>query len=463
MWAAGQALAAALRAQAPRRFAQRAPAQRLAAALSPTLCDVWGARFASAAADAGAVVPPDGADVSTRLGGAGWLGAAGSSLGAAAARERNGSAGGEAAEPQKRRQKAPNVGERGEKTADGKPKPDERTVADLVERGWFESEEAAVALLTRRRTGHNRFVFETAEPAADWLETRLGREPLKHGVLPAAKTVKLFPELLLCDAATLQHKWDAMTLMEGQGGVGIAFSQEQAREAVLKHPQILNHATDTLKRGWLMLTASEGGLGLSPEEARSCILRCPEVLRFDHDAVVRRVTLLKSLGYPRAHDMVLKESRVLNYKEETVREHAAWWRQSSGLDHVKLVTSLPNLLGVAPVDELQAKLDFLSVVAGMSTAELNKAGVLFALSLDDRLRARYFYALQEGRLARFTSMNTMMQVKDSVFLAMLQGRPSTTKEFASELEVERYKKLVASAEFVAWREEQEALIILRRP
>jgi hypothetical protein len=51
------------------------------------------------------------------------------------------------------------VGERGEKTADGKPKPDERTVADLVERGWFESEEAAVALLTRRRTGHNRFVF----------------------------------------------------------------------------------------------------------------------------------------------------------------------------------------------------------------------------------------------------------------------------------------------------------------
>ncbi len=366
------------------------------------------------------------------------------------------------AKPQKRRQRAPNVGELREKTADGKPKPDERTVADLVERGWFETEEAVVLLLTRAPSRHERFAFETAQPTADWLEAMLGLEPLKGGVLPAAKVVNLFPELLYQDAAALQRKWDALTLPAEQGGVGIAFSEEQAREAVCKLPQVLSYAADTLKRGWSMLTATEGGLGLSPEEARSCILRSPAVLRFDHDAVVRRVELVKSLGYPKAYEMVLKESRVLNFKEETVRDHAAWWRQS-GLDHVKLVSAQPNLLGVAPVDELQAKLDFLSVVAGMSTAELNKAGVLFALSLDDRLRARYFYALQEGRLARFTSMNTMMQVKDSVFLAMLQGRPSTTKEFASELEVERYKKLVASAEFVAWREEQEALIILRRP
>ena len=52
-------------------------------------------------------------------------------------------------EPLRRRRRAPNVGEPGETTADGKPKPDERTVADLVRRGWFKSEEEAVALLTR--------------------------------------------------------------------------------------------------------------------------------------------------------------------------------------------------------------------------------------------------------------------------------------------------------------------------
>jgi hypothetical protein len=185
------------------------------------------------------------------------------------------------------------VGKTGEKTADGKPKPDERTVADLVERGWFESEEAAVTLLTRGKTGVNRYAFETARPAADWLEATLGRVLLKGGVLPAAKLVQRFPDLLYQDAALLQRKWDALTLSAEQGGAGVAFSEEQAREVVLKHPNVLGYATDTLKRGWLMLTATEGGLGLSPEGACSCILLSPNVLLYDHDAVVRRVELLK--------------------------------------------------------------------------------------------------------------------------------------------------------------------------
>ena len=352
-----------------------------------------------------------------------------------------------------RRRKAPNTGVRGEVTADGRPKPDERTVADLLERGWFETEEDAVALLTRLPSREHRFAFETAKPAADWLEATLGREPLKAGVLPAAKAVNRFPELLCYDAATLQRKWAALTLPAEQGGVGIALSQEQAREATRKHPQVLIFAVDKLQRGWLMLTATEGGLGLSPEEARSCILRSPAVLRFDHDAVVRRVELLKSLGYAKAHEMVLRSTAVLNYKEETVREHAAWWKQT-GLDHVKILESHPDLLGAPTTEELQSKLDLLRRVAGMSTADLNNAGVLFTLSLDKRLRARYFYALREGQLARFTGMNTMMRVTDAAFLAMLQGASSTGR--ASELEVERYKEHVASADFVAWREEQEA-------
>jgi hypothetical protein len=202
-----------------------------------------------------------------------------------------------------------------------------------------------------------------------------------------------------------------------------------------------------------MLTATEGGLGLSPDEARNCILRSPAVLLYEHDAVVRRVELLKSLGYPKAHEMVLTEPRVLNYKEETVREHDAWWKQT-GLDHVKIVSSAPTLLGGVPVEDLQAKLDFLRIVVGMSTAELNKAGTLFGRSLDDRLRARYFYALLKGRLARFTSMHTMFKETDATFLAMLQNQPYGTR--ASELEVARYDKLVKSAKFVAWRERQEA-------
>jgi hypothetical protein len=306
-------------------------------------------------------------------------------------------------------------------------------VEDLVRRGWLESEEEVVALLTRARSRHNRYAFETAMPAADWLEATLGRVPLKGGVLPAAKAVQRFPDLLYRDAASLQRNWDALTLSAEQGGVGIAFSQEQAREAVLKFPQILGYTTDRLKRGWLMLTATEGGLGLSPEDAKRIVLLSPRVLSSDSEKFTKRVELLKSLGYTKAHEMALANSAVLNYKDETVREHAAWWKQT-GLDHVKLITALPTLLGGASVEDLQARLDFLCIVAGMSTADLNNAGVLLALSLD-RLRARYFYTLQEGKLARFGTINTMMQKKDSVFLAMLQGRSSNIKEIASDLEV----------------------------
>jgi hypothetical protein len=183
-------------------------------------------------------------------------------------------------------------------------------------------------------------------------------------------------------------------------------------------------------------------------------------LLYDHDDVLRRVELLKSLGYPQAFKMVLKASRVLNYTQETVREHAAWWKQT-GLDHVKIVTSTPTLLGGVPVEDLRVKLDFLSAVAGMSTSDLNNAGVLFTYSLDGRLRARYFYALLKDRLARFGSKYTMFKETDATFLAMLQGQPSTAR--ASELEVARYKEQVASDEFVARREEQEALLLAAKP
>jgi hypothetical protein len=109
-------------------------------------------------------------------------------------------------------------------------------VADLVRRGWVESEEAVVALLTRGKTTVSRYPFETAEPTADWLEATLGPEPVKDGLCPAAKAVKRDPSLLARDAATLQRKWDALTLSAERGGVGIAFSTEQARGAVRKFP-----------------------------------------------------------------------------------------------------------------------------------------------------------------------------------------------------------------------------------
>ena len=355
--------------------------------------------------------------------------------------------------PKRKRKLAPKVGVLGEKSADGRPKPDERTVADLVRRSWFETEQDAVVLLTRAKSGVNRYPFETAEPTADWLEATLGPEPVKDGLCPAARAVKRDPLLLACDAATLQRKWDALTLPTERGSVGITISTEQACEAVGKYPQLLGYSVDTYKACWSMLT--EGGLCQTVEEARECILRNPVVLRYDNNAMVRRVALLKSLGYLEARAMVLKQPPLLTASEETVKEHAAWWQQT-GLDHVKLVTTHPTLLGAPTTATLQEKLDFLRHVVGMSEDELNKAGHLLIYSLDGRLRARYFYALMKHRLARFTSMNTMMTVTDTSFLAMLQG--GTKKDRASEAEVARYRKLVSSAKFAAWRERQEACL-----
>ena len=81
--------------------------------------------------------------------------------------------------------------------------------------------------------------------------------------------------------------------------------------------------------------------------------------------------------------------------------------------------------------------------------------------MEGRLWARYFYALQKNRLARFGSMNTMMGATDASFLAMMQG--GAKPDSASEAEVALYRKLVTSAKFVAWRERQEACILMAAP
>jgi hypothetical protein len=313
-------------------------------------------------------------------------------------------------------------------------------------------------MLTRAKTLKNRYAFKTAEPAADWLEATLGPEPVKKGLCPAAKAVKGQPLLLACDAATLQRNWGALTLPAEQGGVGIAFTTEHAREAMRKHPQLLGLKVETYARCWSMLTASQNGQGLSPEEARHCILRAPTILLYDNNAVLRRAELLQSLGYAAGLEMVLAQPHVLNFAKETVRKYAAWWQQT-GLDHVKLITALPTLLGGVPVDDLQAKLGFFRQVAGTSDDDLNNAPHLFGRSLDRRLRPRFFYALQKHEIGGRFGINTLMHVTDATYVAMMQG--GTTRDRASEAEVARFRKHVASAEFLAWSKEQEARILRR--
>jgi len=348
---------------------------------------------------------------------------------------------GEAA-PLARKLRGPRVLKRGEKTADGRPKPDERTVAYLVRPGWLKSEEEVVALLTRAQSEESRYPFETVKPAADWLEAMLGAEPVVRDLCPAARAVKKDPHLLTRDTATLQRNWDALTLSAEQGGVGIMFTVEEAREAVCRYPLILSFAVDNLRSGWSLLTATEGGLGLTHDEARKCILLNPRVLQSDFEKFTKRVELVRSLGYADAHRMVLEASQLLGYKDETVIEHADWWRQHTGLDHVKVVTSQPTLLGACSTTSYQAKVDFLRDVAGLSDYDLNHGAPFFGSSLEDKLRPRFFYAVQHGALER-CKLSTLTFCSDAVFLRMVHRLDAP----ASADAVERYKETVSSAAF----------------
>jgi len=331
------------------------------------------------------------------------------------------------------------VGKLGEKTAEGRPKPDERTVAYLVDLCLFETEAEVVQVLSIASVSSvTRYPFETAKPVADWLEATLGPTPVKKGLSPSARVVRSNPSLLTRDAAMLQLKWDALMLSAEQGGVGCMLSEEQAREAVLKHPQILTYAQDNLRCGWSMLTAKEGGLGLPHKEARESILVNPRVLQFDFDKFTKRVELLRSLGFEDAHRMVLSFSAVLVYTDKTVIEHEAWWRQS-GLNHVKLITSLPTLLGACSTSELQAKLDFLRNVAGLSVDDVNSGAPFFSASLDDKLRPRFFYARRHGALERY-KLSSLIFCTVEVFLQRVHLLDAP----ASEADVRRYKETAGS-------------------
>ena len=256
----------------------------------------------------------------------------------------------------------------------------------------------------------------------------------------------------------MQSKWDALTLSPEHGGLGIALSPEQARKAFFKYPRMLTFSTETLADSWALLTATERGLGLSRGEALRRILVDPRVLGLNFSKLTRRMKLLESLGYKDGRRMVLTHTASVHSNEETVKASAAWWQECSGLDHAKVITARPTLLGaVSAVQELQNKLDFLRDVVGMSNAQLNNAGSLFSLSLDGRLRRRYFYARQMDKLGGKYSFSTLALESDASFLAMLQGRPRPrTTGIASAAEVADYKKHVTSAEFVAYCKEEEA-------
>ena len=301
-----------------------------------------------------------------------------------------------------------------EKTASGRPKPDERTVARLVELGWFATQEAAEAALTRVKNS-NRYAYETAGSAIDWLIETLG---------------------------------------EGEHRSG----RSCAAQAVFQWPHILAHSTSALQTGWEMVVQPReaGGLGLSLEVAQKRVASHPQVLIFSKEFMEKRATFLETLGVPDGRAAIGGQFQLLGSEDDTLQRGAEWLR-SQRLDVVRMVSRFPELMLYSP-EGLSPKLDFLRSVVGLTTSEI--LPVFLTLSLEKRIRPRYFYALQRGVEHRY-AFGTLMQYADAGFLKMANSLAKGAQATAED--VAAYKAHIATPAFRTYMDEQEAAIRARGP
>ena len=309
-----------------------------------------------------------------------------------------------------RAKRAPNAGVRGEKAASGQPKPDVRTVARLVELGWCETAEATEAMLTRQKH-RNRFAFETAGPAIDWLLNTLGEEKHRSGKCCAAR-------------------------------------------AVSKSPLILARSVPSLQRGWETVISSReaGGLGLSEEVARHRVASTPYVLSFSDGFVQQRAAFLETLGVPDGCAAIAQNLIFLGFAEDRLRKRVQWL-QSQGLDVKRILSSNPTVVMIS-AKALSPKLDFMRSVVGLDTSAIS--GRLLKASLDGVLRPRYFYVLQRGVMERY-ALGSLVHQSTAALLKMLHrlGRAATADEVAA------YTAHIASPAFHAYMDEQEQQIRAR--
>ena len=297
----------------------------------------------------------------------------------------------------------------GEKTASGRPKPDVRTVARLVELGWWATPEAAEAALTRVRTV-SRFPYETVGPAIDWLLETLGEGVHRSG-------------------------------------------RSCAAQAVFKWPRILTLSTSLLQAGWEMVVGSReaGGLGLPVELARRRVASYPQVLGFSKELVETRISFLETLGVPDGRAAIAYQFHLLGSSEIRLR-NGAEWMQSQRLDVVRMVSAHPGLLWRSP-EGLSPKLDFMRNVVGLDTSETCSS--FLAYSLDNLMRPRFFYARQRG-VEHLYKFSTLVKCSVAVFLSRAHSLAKGTHATAEE--VAAYKAHIATPAFRAYMDEQEAAI-----
>jgi hypothetical protein len=213
-----------------------------------------------------------------------------------------------------------------------------------------------------------------------------------------------------------------------------------------------------LQTGWEMVVQSReaGGLGLSVEVARQRVAGYPNVLGYSKEFVEKRAAFLETLGVPDGRAAIAYHFQLLGYDDSLLRRGAEWLR-AQGFDVVQMVSAHPQLLYRSP-ECLSPKLDFMRSVVGLSTAEIESAYLIY--SLEDRMRPRYFYALQRGVEQRY-AFGSLITCSDAKYLKMANGLARGTHATAED--VAAYQAHIATPAFRAYMDEQEAAIRARGP
>ena len=279
--------------------------------------------------------------------------------------------------------------------------------------GWFATQEAAEAALTRVKNS-NRYAYETAGSAIDWLIETLGEE---------------------------EHR---------------SRRRSCAAQAVFQWPHILTFSTSLLQAGWEMVVHSReaGGLGLPLLVARQRVASFPIVLGFSKEFVEKRAAFLETLGVPGGRAAIAGHFRLLGYDDSTLRNGAEWLR-SQGLDVVRMVSAHPDLLWRSP-EGLTPKLDFMRSVVGLNTSEILPRLLIASLN---KMRPRYFYAQQRGVEQRY-AFGSLVIPSDMNFLKMANGLARGVQATAED--VAAYQAHIATPAFRAYMDEQEAAIRAER-
>jgi len=123
----------------------------------------------------------------------------------------------------------------------------------------------------------------------------------------------------------------------------------------------------------------------------------------------------------------------------------------------RMLSSHPNLLCGYSEDVLSHKLDFLRRVVGLDNAAIRAPYLTYSVA--DRLRPRYFYALQRGALQHY-AYSTLVACSEAKFVKMAHGLARGTQATLEDLTACR--EHTESPAFRAYMDEQEVRATRKR-